>query len=460
MTRRSAASIPHSAASADTAEIPADLLATLGPLGRAGWCLLVGLVAIVCWGAGAYIYQLRHGLAATGMNDYFSWGLYIINYIFLIGVGMAGTLISAMLRLTGASWRRSITRLAEAITLFALLLAGPMIMIDMGRPDRFLNLLIHGRLQSPILWDVFSLNTYLAGSLLYLYLPMIPDMALLRDCSAPFAPWRRRLYRVLALGWHGDARQHRRLEKAMAIMAIIILPVAVSLHTITAWIFGLTLRPGWHSTIIGPDYVIGALYSGIAAVITVMAIFRRSFHLEKYLTADHFRKLGLLLLTLCAVYFYFTLNEYVGPSFVTETAEIPLLAHIFHGPYTVVFWSMATVGFLLPGLLLALPWTRNIPGIVTASVLVNIGMWLMRFIIVVPTLSAPYLPFPPGTHYHYVPTLVEWSITAGAFAAFGVLYLVFAKLFPIVSIWETMETEPKEATVPVAANQPAEEVLV
>jgi Ni/Fe-hydrogenase subunit HybB-like protein len=219
-------------------------------------------------------------------------------------------------------------------------------------------------------------------------------------------------------------------------MAVIIIPVAISIHTVTAWIFGMTLRPGWHSTIIGPDFVVGALYSGIAAVITVMALFRKFFHLEQYMTPDHFKKLALLLLVVGLVYFYFTVNGYLGAEYMTQISETQLLHSIFRGSYAAQFWSMAAVGLIIPLLLLAAPWTRTIRGIVTASVLVNIGMWLMRYIIVVPTLSSPFLPVPAEVRLSYLPTWVEWSISAAGFAVFGLLFILFSKIFPIISLWE------------------------
>jgi molybdopterin-containing oxidoreductase family membrane subunit len=440
--------------------ITADLVRTLGPMTRSGKLAVAGLLAVSLGGAGCYVYQLIHGLAATAMTDYFSWGIYIVNFVFFIGISMAGTLISAMLRLTGTAWRCQITRLAEGITLFALLVAGPMVIIDMGRPDRFFSVFEYGRLQSPIIWDVISLTTYMVGSLLYLYLPLIPDLAILRDTPEPVPPWHRWLYRKLSLGWTGTATQLHLLERAISVMAVIIIPVAISIHTVTAWIFGMTLRPGWHSTIIGPDFVFGALYSGVAAVITAMALFRRCLHLEAYLTADHFRKLGLLLLVLCLVYAYFTVNEYIGSGYATQGGETSLLAQIFRGPYTIQFWSMVSIGLLVPGLLLALPWTRTIRGIVVASILVNIGMWMMRYIIVVPTLASPYLPAPQGVELTYIPTLVEWSISAGGFSVFCLLYLVFAKVFPIISIWEVARAPEavahpglKSALAPVAEGR-------
>ncbi len=412
-----------------------EVIATLGTLGMGGRIWLAALVAGTAWGLIAYIHQLMRGLAVTAMNDFFCWGVYIINFVFFIGISMAGTLISAVLRLTGAEWRHPITRIAEGITVFALIVAGLMVITDMGRPDRFFFTFQFGRLQSPILWDIFSLTTYLAGSLLYLYLPLIPDLKILSDADG-FPPWRRRIYRTLALGWRNTPEQQKRLKRCITVMAVTIIPVAVSIHTVTAWIFGMTLRPGWHSTIIGPDFVVGALYSGIAAVIVVMAMCRKFFHLQNSLTVKHFRKLGMLLLTAGIVYFYFTVNGYVGSEYTSDVIESKLLQAIFFGSYALQFWTMMTIGMLVPALLLVLPWTRSIAGIVTASVLVNVGMWLMRYIIVIPTLNSTYLPVPPGVSLVYIPTWVEWSITVGGFAGVGLMYVLFSKVFPVVSLWE------------------------
>ena len=405
-------------------------LRELGPLSARGkWAVAIfGL--IFAFSFAAFIYQLVRGLSVTAMNDYFSWGVYIINFVFFIGISMAGSLISAILRLTGAEWRKPITRMAEAITVFALIVAAFMIVVDMGRPDRFLYVLWFARVQSPILWDVFSLGTYLVGSALYLYLPLIPDFATLREMETRFPAWRRRIYGVLSLGWTGTSEQHRRLERAIAVMAVVIIPVAISIHTVTAWLFGMTLRPGWHSTIIGPDFVVGALYSGIAAVITMMAVLRWVYHLEEFITVEHFKKLALLLLASCVAYLYFVANEYIGAIFTNEAAEKGLLDAIFTGHFSVQFWTMLGLGLVVPGVMLVLPWTRNIGGIVTASVLVNIGMWLKRFIIVVPTLYSTLLPpelLPPGKPFSYWPTWVEWALTVGGFACFALFYIVFSK---------------------------------
>ena len=432
------------------------ILATLGPVRRAGRIVIAILTVISLWGLVCWGYQLYHGLAVTAMTDYFSWGVYIINFVFFIGISMAGTLISSLLRLAGAEWRRPITRMAEGITLFALLVAGPMVIIDMGRPDRLWHVFVYGRLQSPILWDIASMTTYLVGSTLFLYLPMIPDMALLRDSKLPFPAWRQWIYRVMALRWQGTPQQHHHLERAMTVMTITIIPVAISIHTVTAWIFGMTLRPGWHTSIIGPDFVVGALYSGIAAVITVMTIFRRFFRLGVYLTPQHFRNLSLLLLTAGVAYLYFTINEYMGSEYTNVQAESHLLGSIFGGSYAVQFWTMISIGMVIPLLMLVIPWTRSVSGIFVASILVNIGMWLMRYVIVVPTLSATLVPTRTGVQLEYLPTWVEWSITAGGFAGAALLYALFSRIFPIISIWELKPAAQGAADHPGPANASAQ----
>jgi molybdopterin-containing oxidoreductase family membrane subunit len=425
---------------ANTQNVERDMLATLGPPGVGHKVLVIGLALVVAWAMAAYAYQLRIGLAATAMSDYFSWGVYIVNFVFFIGISMAGSLISAVLRLTNAPWRHPISRLAEAITVFALMVAGPMIIIDMGRPDRFLYVLIHGRVQSPILWDVMSLTSYLTGSLLYLYVPMIPDLAILRDTPG-LAAWRKRLYTILAARWHGTPDQHRNLERAVSVMAIVILPVAVSIHTVTAWLFGMTLRPGWHSTIIGPDFVIGALYSGVAAVITSIVLFRYFLKLQVYIPVDHLHKLAKLMLVFGIVYAYFVVNEHVGAAYTGEGAEKPLLETMTSGTYSTQFWGMIVLGLLIPLLTLLTPMGRTIAGILIASVFVNIGMWIKRYVIVVPTLASPFMPARAGAHLSYIPTWVEWSITAGGFAAFMLMFILFSKVFPIISIWELDPTQ-------------------
>lgn len=401
------------------------------------------LIVIVFWGVFAYIHQLQTGLVVTGMRDYVFWGVYITNFVFFIGISHAGTLISAILRVTGAEWRKPITRMAEAITVFALMVGAPMVLIDLGRLDRIVNIFLYGRLQSPLMWDVVCIMTYLTGSLLYLYIPMIPDIAELRDRLPNLTGWKKKFYTIFSLNWKGTEKQKQKLEKSISIMAILIIPIAVSVHTVVSWIFGMTFRPGWHSTIFGPYFVIGAIFSGTAGIITAMAIFRSAYHLEGYIKPLHFQKLGILLLSLDFMYIYFTFSEYLTVGYTAEKPDAGLLDILFSGNYSLTFWSMAVLGLFLPAIIIAHPKTRNIKGIVIASLLVNVGLWLKRYVIIIPTLSSPFLPIQgvPWEWAHYSPTWVEWSITAGAFAGFALLYTLFSKVFPIVSVWETREEE-------------------
>lgn len=299
----------------------------LRPLGRAsGRYRLTMLVlgAVVAWGVYAWTVQLRRGLAVTGMGDEVIWGLYITNFVFFIGISHAGTLISAILRLSHAEWRRPVTRMAEAITVIALMVGALMPFVDMGRPDRIVNLLLYGRLQSPLVWDILAITTYLAGSILYLYLPLIPDLAL--AASRYGRGLRGRVYSWLSRGWTGSPGQRARLGRAVGVMAVIIIPVAVSVHTVVAWIFGMTLRAGWDSTIFGPYFVVGAIFSGIASIIIVMAIFRRVFGFEHWLTERHFRYLGSLLLALTLIYAYFTISEYLTIGYKLRVGDASLLS--------------------------------------------------------------------------------------------------------------------------------------
>ncbi|MFA5895962.1 MAG: NrfD/PsrC family molybdoenzyme membrane anchor subunit [Thermoplasmata archaeon] len=423
----------------------------LAPLRKTTWrfyALVVALLAVVGWGAYAYSWQIRSGLSVTGLTDRVSWGLYISNMVFFIGISYGGTLISGILRLTHAEWRRPITRLAETTTVMALLVAVVFPVLDLGRPDRALNLLLYRRIESPIVWDFLGIFTYLGGALLYLYLPLIPDLGIVRR-EVKVGRVRGFMYRVLGGRWTGTRLQKKSLETSIGIIAVLIIPVAISVHTVMSWIFAMTLRSGWHSAILGPYFVAGAIFSGIAAVIIAMAIFRRVYHLEKYITVRHFRNLGALLLVLDLVVIYFTLSEYLTAAYGAESQDVLWLKALATGGYAYLFWLMVVGGFIVPAILLAL--RRTITGIVLASVLVSVAMWLERFLIVVPTLMTPQM----GSSWNlYTPSWVEWSITAAGLAGFALLCAVFSKLFPIVSMWET-----SEGTAPAGEPQVTEEEL-
>ena len=454
----------------DARFVESDLLSTLDPMGRGGRLWIAMLLAACAMGAAAWVTQLVYGLRVTEMRNYVSWGAYMANFVFFIGISHAGTLISAILRVTDAGWRRPITRMAEAITVFALMVGAPMVLIDMGRPERIMNLFIHGRFQSPILWDVVSITTYLTGSILYLYVAMVPDMPILARHARERgrSPRLVRLYEAMSLGYRESPEHRRRLRLALGAMAAIIIPVAVSVHTVVSWVFGMTLRPGWHSTIFGPYFVVGAIFSGTAAIITAMAIFRRAYRLERYLLPLHFRHLGKLLLVLTLLYAYFTLSEYLTAWYGGLEADRRLMELLAgHTAYGLAFWLWVVVGLFAPIGLLLFPGKRSIRAIVAASVLVNIGMWVKRYLILVPTLQTPFIPAEAaGITPWYFPSLVEWTITVGAFAAFLLLFTLFSRLFPILSIWETAEdvaeNTARDVSVPATATalpQPASAAL-
>jgi Ni/Fe-hydrogenase subunit HybB-like protein len=418
-------------------QLEATVLHPLTHTSRWWYVWVAFLIALIGIGAAAYLYQLQHGLVITGMRDSVIWGLYITNFVFFIGISHAGTLISAILRASQAEWRRPVTRMAEMITVVALLIGGLMPIIDLGRPDRILYLIQHGQIASPIIWDFISIMTYLTGSLIYLYLPMIPDIALVRDqLRGSTFTLRWRIYSLLALGWKDTPEQRQRLERGITIMMILIIPIAISVHTVVSWIFAMTLRAGWDSTIFGPYFVVGAIYSGIAGIITVMYIFRRLYHLQDYITDRHFRYLGYLLLILGLIYFYFTFAEYLTMAYKLHEGENLLLEELMVGQFSGLFWGFVVGGLLIPIIITALPWTCRPSLIFLAAILVNIGMWVKRFIIVVPSLALPTMPAGWGI---YIPTWVELAITIAAFAGFALIFTLFAKLFPLISVWEMKE---------------------
>lgn len=511
---------------------PGDKRKLVDPLFRTGpafYLAVTGLLLVVGWGAYMYLRQLIFGLGETGMSRPSYWGVYMVNFVFFIGISHAGTLISAILRVTGAEWRRPITRIAEAITVFALVVGTLQIIVDMGRPDRLLSVVLYGRLQSPILWDMVSVTAYFLGSLTYLYLPLIPDAAILRDNLPEGAPgWRRVLYTLLALGWRGNRTQWLRLEKAISVMAVFIIPVAVSVHTIIAWILATTVQPGWHSSIFGPYFVIGAIFSGIGALFIAMTAVRKALKLDEYIAERQYRNLGLLFITMTAVWAYFTFAEHLPVMAGQQSDEFPVLASKLWGNFAAGFWGMvALMGLafyvlvmpkLFPFKAARLPvfrpayalasgvaamvalffliiwqpspspaaaflgepatrplvwilfwlllagsglgatlWLKNRPvtAAAIASIFVVAGMWLERWNIIIPTMTHPRLI--PYTTYQ--PTMTEVGITAGSVALFCLMFLIFFKLFPAVSIWEVAEgrvVAAAQAKVAIPAPEPSE----
>ncbi|HXX28450.1 MAG TPA: NrfD/PsrC family molybdoenzyme membrane anchor subunit [Terriglobales bacterium] len=418
-------------------EVQRDLLRPVVETPRRAVSAMVGLALVVLAGFSAWMYQVYTGIGVAGIDRPVFWGFYITNFVFWIGISHAGTLISAILRLSNATWRRPITRCAEVITVFALLIGAMFPLIHLGRPWLAFWLApypnqrgLWPNYRSPLVWDFFAINTYLIGSLIFLLLPTIPDFALLRD---NLSGWRRKFYAVLCLGWRGTQRQWRQLESAMHIMAILIIPVAVSVHTIVSWDFAMTPVPMWHSTIFAPYFVVGAIFSGIAALIIAMVFLRSSLHLEEYLNPRCFDNLGKLLLVMSLLWFYFLFAERLTTWYGNTRSEVAVLWLTMRGPYRDLFWVMVGCNFVFPFPLLAIKKLRTITGTFLASVTVVIGMWIERYLIIVPSLSRKFLPYAWGT---YRPTWVEITITGATFCAMALLYLLFSKVVPVVSIWE------------------------
>jgi molybdopterin-containing oxidoreductase family membrane subunit len=300
-----------------------------------------------------------------------------------------------------------------------------------------------------LLWDFFAINTYLTGSFLFLFLPTIPDLAVVRDRTTG---WKSRIYGIFACGWRGTPRQWYRLESAMQIMAIAIVPVAVSVHTIVSFDFSMAPVPMWQSTVLGPYFVAGAIFSGIAALIIAMAALRKVLHLEAYLHPVHFQNLGKLLLVMSLLWGYFVFNERLVTWYGNGPAEMTVFHATQHGIYSPLYWTMVIGNFVVPVIVLSIRRLRTITGCVIASFGVVIGMWLERYLIVVPSLRYKYLPYSYGQSYY--PQPVELIIAGATFVAMGLLYVLFAKFVPIISIWELRAGEhPSPALHPQATKE-------
>ncbi len=432
----------------------------LRPLLQTTWrfyVLVAFLGGIVLMGLGTWAYQMFNGFGVTGINNPIFWAFYITNFVFWIGISHAGTLISAILRLVNAGWRRPVTRCAEVITAFALMIGALFPIIHLGRPWLFFWLmpypssrLIWPNFRSPLVWDFFAITTYLTGSVLFLVLPMIPDFALVRDRTTGR---RHKIYGALALGWQGTPKQWHRLESAMSIMAIAIIPVAVSVHTIVSFDFSMAPVPMWHSTMFGPYFVAGAIFSGIAGLIIAMAALRKFLHIEEYLHPVHFQNLGKLLLMMSLLWGYFVFAERLTVWYGNESAEIAVLRATQKGSFAPLYWTMVVVNFVIPVTILSIKKLRTITGCVIASCGVLVGMWLERFLIVVPSLGHKYLPYSWGT---YRPRPVEIMITISTFAAMTLLYVLFSKFVPIISIWEMKAGDhPSPELFPAATREHA-----
>lgn len=419
------------------------LLKDLAPrkFGRRGVIWTSILIVIIIIGTIAYIDQLIQGQIVTNMNDYALWGIYISNFVFFVATSFVGSVVVAILRLTKNNWRTPLVRIAEIITFAAICMAGITIMIDMARPDRLMNLFIHGRIQSPITWDVIIIPTFLAISFLLLYFPLLPDLAILKNHYKTQSPKLSKWYGKLSLNWTGSDKQKSIQAKSIKIVALLILPVGIVLQTIDAWLFSTTYRVGWDSTNFAPYFISGAFVAGIGALISVIYFVRRYRKLENYITDFHFDKLGKLLVLACLIYLYFNVNEYLVPLFTAKKDELVHLEHLIYGTYAPLFWFVTVGGLIIPIIVLLFKGGRKPFPMLIIGVLVVIASWWKRFIIVTPTLLSPFLPIQgvPESWRTYFPSLHEWLITFATLAMCLLIITVLVRYLPAVPIQRTAD---------------------
>jgi Ni/Fe-hydrogenase subunit HybB-like protein len=401
------------------------------------------LIVIILIGIYAYIRQLKYGLIVTSMRDYTSWGIYIANFVFFVAMSLIGSLVTSIFKLAKVEWATPLTRLAEIIALCAIICASIIIVIDMGRPDRIYHVFIYGRIQSPIIWDVIIVITYMFISLLLLYIYLLPDLAYCRDYLTNVPKWKKKLYRFLAINWSHKNKQYETLHKMTRILIIMVIPVAFAIHTVTSWLFATTWRPGWDSTNLGPYFVSGAFMFGAAVIIVAMFFVRKSLKLEEYITEMHFNNMGKMLVLLSLIYLYFNINEYLGPAFKMVGVEGEHITELFSGRYAYLYWFVQIFGLMLPIFILLFRRARKPIPIMIIALFVIVGAWLKRFLIVIPSLQHPYLPIQDvsDSYRHYFPSWEEWAINFATFAGVLLMITTLIRLFPVIPFWEIKQKE-------------------
>ena len=405
------------------------------------WGLLLSLAVIgVLQALFSYAYQVYEGLGVAGYQAPVFWAVYIINFVFWIGIGHAGTLISAILFLFRAKWRNAINRGAEAMTVFAVLTASLFPLIHVGRIWKAYFLIPYPNqralwvnFKSPLLWDVFAINTYMMISIIFFYVGLIPDIAIARDRATGVKKF---AYTVLSLGWQGTGRQWKAHNRTVLHLAGLATPLVLSVHSVVSWDFAMSIVPGWHATIFAPYFVAGAIFGGFAMVLVVMIPVRRIFKLEAYITDYHFENMSrfILFTSLICGYAYaaeYFIAWYSGVEF--EQTSFWLRAF---GPYWIATWIMISCNVIFPQLLWIKKFRTNVPFIFVLAVLINIGMWFERYVIIITSLSRDFIP---GAWGLYIPSIWELSILVGSFCWFSMFFLLFLKFLPIIAIAEMKE---------------------
>ncbi|MGC2420968.1 MAG: NrfD/PsrC family molybdoenzyme membrane anchor subunit [Candidatus Acidiferrales bacterium] len=381
---------------------------------------------------------LVKGVGIWGIRVPAAWGFAIVNFVWWIGIGHAGTLISAILLLLHQRWRTSINRFAEAMTIFAVMCAGMFPLLHMGRPWLFYYLMPYPnpmwmwpQFRSPLVWDVFAVSTYFTVSLLFWFVGMIPDLATLRDRATSRA--KQIIYGMLAMGWRGSAVHWSRYEFASLLLAGLATPLVVSVHTVVSFDFTVAIVPGWHSTIFPPYFVAGAIYSGFAMVLTLAIPIRRYYHLEDLVTDRHLDIMAKVMLATGLIVAYGYVMETFMAFYSADVYERYMIMNRMTGPYAGLYWTLIACNLVIPQALWSRRVRRNIPALFAISLVVNVGMWLERFVIVVVSLSRDFTPSAWGMYY---PTKWDWATYAGTFGLFFTLFYLFIRFLPMISIVE------------------------
>jgi len=392
------------------------------------------LLIIISIGLYAFILQLINGHEITGMRDNVVWGIYIINFIFFVGISYSGAFIAGILHFFKGFWKNSISRIIEIITVLSLIVGPIFILLCIGRLDRLHYLFIYPRIQSPITWDIIAIMTDLIGCFIYLYLTFIPDFAILRDSDKLKVPnWQKKLYKVLAIGYQDTKSQRERLDKLIRIMSTMIIAMAIVAYTVLAWIFSLTLQPGWNSTIFAPYFIIAGLYSGVGFIIISMYFIRKVYKLEKYIRKIHFIGAGIVLLIISLLFGYFTFSEYFSKWFSHKTQDEELLNTLFSR----YFWEFIFanyIGVIIPIVILFFEKLRSIKSITFSAIIAVLGLWLNRYLIVIPTLETPYIPIQDtrAEFIFYTVTWIELALSFAGIAAFLLFFTLIMKFVPII----------------------------
>ncbi|MCF8253246.1 MAG: polysulfide reductase NrfD [Bacteroidia bacterium] len=423
-------------------EMKRDLLKPLEKIGLWGKVWIGFLVTVCLLGVYAYyIQETKSKYVTVSLRDYTMWGVYISNFVFFVALSLIGVLMSAVLKLTNFEWYRPLSRIAEVIAVGAIMLAGVSIVAAMGRPERLWHLVVYGRIQSPIVWDIIVILTYVTTSLILLFIPMIPSMATLKNHLTGKPKWQMKMYELLSFGWEGTEAQWKSLKRSIKILTIMVIPLGVAIHTVTAWLFATTLRAEWDSTNFGAYFVSGAFLLGVAGMVVAIFVIRKAYNLEKYLTEMHFDKLGMALVMMSFIYIYFNINEYLVPAYKMSGLHANHLLNLFVGDEALFYWMVVLFGMVIPATLPLIPKLRKPLPLTVIAVGVVIAAWFKRYLIVIPGLAHPYLPIQdvPESWRHYTPSLIEMTIVAATFAATLLIVTLFSRFFPIISVWEVAE---------------------